>query len=129
MGVKWAPRLPPDGRSIAGELLSGTSGPAAERTLYWQWNRGVPNYTHNAALLQGGWKLVRPFVTHKEANPKDSAERPVLYHVATDPAETTDLSQQHPERLTAMLAALDAWSRAVEADRRRKDSPPAAPAR
>ena len=120
-GVPWVPRLPPDGRSLAGELLNRSSSLAAERPLYWQWNRGVPNYTHNAALLQGGWKLVRPFVTHKAANPKDSTERPVLYHLATDPAEATDLSQQHPERLAAMLAALDAWSRAVEADRRRPD--------
>lgn len=121
-GVEWAPRLPPDGRSLAGELLAPGSGLAAERPLYWQWNRGVPNYTHNAALLQDGWKLVRPFVTHQVANPRDSTEPSALYHLATDPAEATDLSQQQPERLRTMQKALDVWSRAVEADRRRPPS-------
>jgi arylsulfatase A len=124
-GIQWAPRLPSDGRSLAGELLRGVAGPAAERPLYWQWNRGDPNYTHNAALLHGAWKLVRPFVTHKQASPQDSAERPVLYHLATDPAETTDLSHQHPDRYATMLTALEAWCRAVETDRRRLDLPAA----
>lgn len=87
---------------------------------FWQWSRGVPNYTHNAALRDGPWKLVLPFVTRGE-NPRDSTEKPVLYHLPTDPGETTDLSTRHEERYRQMLERLQAWMRDVEAERRRPD--------
>ena len=85
---------------------------------YWQWNRAEPNYTHNAALREGPWKLVRPFVTR--ADPKgDSTARAMLYHLPTDPGETIDVSAQHPERLARMQAALAKWSAEVEQERTR----------
>ena len=58
-------RIPED-RRMDGEsfrdLLEG-SGDTREAPRFWQWNRGVPNYTHNAAIRQGPWKLVKPYVT------------------------------------------------------------------
>lgn len=37
------------------------------------------------------------------------AGAPQLYHLGDDPGETTDLAADHPERVAAMTAALDAW--------------------
>ena len=93
----------------------------ADRTdavRFWQWNRAAPNYTHNAALRDGPWKLVRPYVTR--ADPAgDSKVAPVLYNLATDAGESIDLARQEPARYQQMRAALEAWSRDVERERTR----------
>ncbi len=107
---------PRDGVSLVPVLAGQTDRTEAVR--FWQWNRLEPNYTHNAALRDGPWKLVRPFVTR--AAPKgDSAAAPALYHLATDPGEATDVAAQHPERTARMRAALEAWSGEVERERKR----------
>jgi arylsulfatase A-like enzyme len=107
---------PLDGVSLV-PVLNGTSD-RTDVLRFWQWNRATPNYTHNAAMRDGPWKLVKPYLTR--ANPTgDSTAAPVLYNLATDPKETTDLSQQEPARYQQMRAALDAWSREVERERTR----------
>ncbi|WP_206028735.1 sulfatase-like hydrolase/transferase [Thalassoroseus pseudoceratinae] len=105
-----------DGDSFA-PLLVGQHRESPVR--YWQWNRGRPNYTHNAAVRDGDWKFVLPFVTRK-TNPMDSDRPPALYHLANDPAETNDLAQKHPERIARMKELLKQWSRSVETDRLRE---------
>ena len=116
-GLERRSPLPLDGASFAGVLLERETS-TAERRRFWQWNRGGPNYTHNAAMREGDWKLVRPPVTHG-AIVGDSMEPFALFNLATDPAETTDLAAQHPARVERMRAALAEWSRAVEQDRLR----------
>ena len=103
-----------DGVSLTAVLFNGVDQTNVPR--FWQWNRARPNYTHNGAMRDGPWKLVRPFVTRVD-DPPDSTEQPILYHLATDPFETTNLAQQHPERYKSMLAALEAWSAEVERER------------
>lgn len=98
-------------------LLSGQSGQPATR--FWQWNRGRPNYTHNATMRDGPWKLVRPYVT-REANPEDSNEPPTLFNLADDPTESHDLSEDEVDRTARMNEALEEWCRTVERDRVRK---------
>ncbi len=107
---------PRDGASVVPVLAGREQSVAATR--FWQWNRLEPNYTHNAAMREGPWKLVRPFVL-RSAPKHDSDEIPVLYHVEQDPLETTDLAAQHPERYARMRAALQGWSEEVERERRR----------
>jgi arylsulfatase A-like enzyme len=85
---------------------------------FWQWNRAVHNYTHNLAVRDGDWKFVRPPVTRNKVA-RDSTAAPALYHLPSDPGETTDLAARHPDRLARLQAAADAWSAAVEADRTR----------
>ena len=85
---------------------------------FWQWNRSAPNYTHNAAMRDGPWKLVRPYVTRYDPT-GDSTAAPVLYNLDTDPAETTDLAAEQPARYQQMRTALAAWSREVERERAR----------
>ena len=88
---------------------------------YWQWNRGKPNYTHNAALREGAWKLVRPYVT-RQANPKDSQRKPALYNLTKDPIEQNDLARQDPERTARMERLLTTRSRSVEESRMKEDA-------
>ncbi len=49
-----------DGGSLA-DVLVGLEGNALPISRYWQWNRGVPQYSRNAAIREGDWKLVRTF--------------------------------------------------------------------
>ncbi len=115
-GLRFEPKLPIDGRSFA-PLLMEVNAPAPH-PLFWQWNRHEPNYTHNAALRDGPWKLIRPYVTKNQI--KDDSDLPhALYNLDDDPAETNDLTAQQPGRVQAMSAALDAWCREVEQERLR----------
>ncbi|WP_413433357.1 arylsulfatase [Crateriforma spongiae] len=116
-GVSHPPKLPIDGASLKG-VLSGASDPLS-RPLFWQWNRASPNYTHNAAMRMGNWKLVKPFVNRK-SNPKDSDLKPLLFDLSAEEPEQRDVSEQHPERYAEMLKELNAWSRDVERSRKRK---------
>jgi arylsulfatase A len=116
-GVPVLPGAGPiDGKSFLPVLTGATD--RTEGPWYWQWSRGVPNYTHNAAMRDGPWKLVLPYVTRAE-NPPDSRLAPVLYDLSRDPGETTDMADQQPERTARMTAQLRAWMRAVEAERLR----------
>jgi arylsulfatase A len=107
---------PREGVSLRPVLEGRTDRTDAVR--FWQWNRAQPNYTHNAAMRDGAWKLVRPFESRAELT-GDATAAPVLYHLPTDPAEAIDLSAQHPERYARMRAALAAWSEEVERERQR----------
>ncbi len=121
-GLKLPARQKPlDGVSLVPVLFGGVDRIDVPR--FWQWNRAVPNYTHNAAMREGPWKLVRPYVTRND-NPPDSKEAPVLYDLGADPIEAVDVSAQHPERFQKMQAALARWSAEVERERTRS---PAAP--
>ena len=115
-GLKHQPALPLDGRSFASLLKDG--GRISTPPRFWQWNRHEPNYTHNAAMRDGPWKLVKPFVT-KNMIKGDSDAPHQLYNLDNDPAEAADLATQYPDRLKTMREALDAWSREIENDRNR----------
>lgn len=51
---------PLDGSSFAGLLAKRFEHAERPTERFWQWNRGRPMYSHNAAVRQGDWKLVRP---------------------------------------------------------------------
>lgn len=108
---------PLDGVSLV-PLLTG-SGVSPDIARFWQWNRAVPNYTHNAAMREGPWKLVRPFVSRNLLK-GDSAVVPVLYDLTSDPAEQVDVAARYPERYGQMKAALESWSAEVERERTRR---------
>ncbi|WP_013630511.1 sulfatase-like hydrolase/transferase [Rubinisphaera brasiliensis] len=110
---------PLDGESFASVLHDGNA--EFSPTRFWQWNRGEPNYTHNAALRDGKFKLVRPYVT-RGVKLQDSTLKPVLYDLEADPAETEDVAQQHPGIYERMTAELQQLSKNVEQDRTRPDS-------
>ena len=111
------PALPPDGVSFAAHLRGAPAPPVPLR--FWQWNRAVPNYTHNLAMRDGDWKFVLPPVTRNKLA-GDSTAAPALYHAPNDPSESTDVSAQHPDRMARLRAVADAWGASVEADRTRR---------
>ena len=103
-----------DGKSFA-KLLRDPSA-LFSPTRFWQWNRGRPNYSHNAAIREGKFKLVRPFVT-RGSKLKDSTLPAVLYDVEADPAESKDVARDHPDIAKQLDKELQEWAEAVERDR------------
>lgn len=83
----------------------------------WQWNRGVPEYSYNASIRQGDWKLVQPFVSHWTIPFEQSELDPVLYNLANDPEEKSDVSGANPQIYTELRVKLKQWAREVEAGR------------
>jgi arylsulfatase A len=90
-----------DGESFA-KTLRGEKQPERE-FLY----REFPNYDGWQSVRAGDWKLVR---SNLKPRPKNAGATPKteLFNLKTDPAETRDLSAQHPEvvaRLMKLAAA------------------------
>lgn len=93
---------PPAGVTLDGvNLLPALAGGPVDRPvpMYWRWDG-------NVAWREGDWKIVV----------NESLEKPELYDLATDLAETTDLAGREPERLSAMLRRLAAYQAQVEAE-------------
>lgn len=115
-GVDDRPALPIDGVSLRDVLFDNS--PLPSRRLFWQWNRGTPRYSHNAAVREGDWKLIRPFVT-RNIPKRESAEPATLYRIGAVRGESNDLSAGNPDRRSVMMNALKKWTASVENDRRR----------
>lgn len=108
--------VPLDGGSIANILYGKDAETELPKYRFWQWNRGVPYYTHNAAMLDGKWKLVRPLATRNLVF-EESDLKPMLYNLEEDPEETIDISEKESMRYKIMKTKLEQWSREVEWDR------------
>lgn len=101
-----------DGVSFA-PLLQENGVYSAPNYRCWQWNRGVPMYSHNAALRIDNWKLVRPFVTR--GLPRGESElEPKLYDISQDPSEEHDVSSEHPRVYNRLKVMLEDWCRKME---------------
>ena len=105
-----------DGCSFAGLLSEEWPAPKLPMRRFWQWNRKTPLYTHNAAVREGDWKLVRPYVTRGIPKGESQAAKR-LYNLRDDPGEMNDLSDGQPGLSRRLLKALEAWSVEVERDR------------
>lgn len=115
-GIDHRPGLPIDGVSLRDVLFDDAQ--LASRQLFWQWNRGTPNYTHNAAVRDGQWKLVRPYVT-RNIPKQDSQERSVLFDITQSPLESDDAASNHADRTITLQQALTEWAHSVERSRNR----------
>jgi len=110
-----------DGKSFATVLKDASAQFSPMR--FWQWNRGIPNYTHNAAVREGRFKLVRPFVT-RGSKLKDSTLPDKLYNLQADPSESDDVASNHPDVARRLGQQLQRWSEEVEKDRLRQAALP-----
>ena len=107
---------PLDGRIFAGLLANDWPQAELPTQRFWQWNRGRPLYSHNAAVREGRWKLVRPYVTRNV--PRGPSDVPAqLYDLQADPGEIVNLAEQQPELRNRLLGDLEHWSEEVEYDR------------
>ncbi|MEW4490924.1 sulfatase-like hydrolase/transferase [Thalassoglobus sp. JC818] len=80
-------------------------GTIPPRPLFWASlsNSG----SRSEAMRSGDWKLV---VNHPKARPGSFENpKPELYHLKSDPGETTDESHEHPEKVEEMLDQLRSW--------------------
>ena len=95
-----------DGESIA-PLFKGRT---PKRT------HGIPfRFTKNAALIDGDFKLIRTNLRNESAW--------ALYDLKNDPAETTDVAGEQPQRYARMLAEAKAVQASIEASAEGKDYP------
>lgn len=115
-GLKSQRTLKLDGGSISDILKDTNSENSIPKPRFWQWNRGVPYYSHNAAMREGDWKLVRPYIT-RNLTMEESNQKSMLFNIKDDPKEKIDLSETEKERYNVMLVKLEQWCREVEWDR------------
>jgi arylsulfatase A len=134
-----------DGDDVLPLLAGETADVRPQR--FWQCNRYAPRIEGNAAMRDGDWKLVRPAIPElmQVTEPDRAIDRalnyrqpgritsvdtsplpeldpgpppaPLLFDLATDPFEETDLASEHPDRVRRMSGALDRWFESVERDR------------
>lgn len=114
--LQMSENLKLDGSSISSLLKGNTLRGSLPKYRFWQWNRGVPFYSHNAAVRDGNWKLVRPYVT-RNLPMGESDQKPMLYNTREDPGEKTNLAEKENERYNIMSVKLEQWCREVEWDR------------
>lgn len=93
-----------DGTSVLDELRGED---AAERTLFWE-------YGPQLAARRGRFKLTLAAREHL-GGPFDPASS-FLADLDADPAETTDVSAQHPEVAASLRAELMAWAESFDWD-------------
>ena len=95
-GAKLPTDRPLDGVSLARALEGGT---VSRGPMFWSFMDGL-------AMRDGDWKLVQG---------EDGDEEPLLFNLAEDLGEQTDLAQQEPERTAKMLQAARDWLAEVNA--------------
>ena len=94
---------PVDGQSLVPLLTTGVQPGLNNRPLFWyNPTHGVePDgavFTPTSALRKGNWRLVKNFGRPLE-----------LYDLKSDPAESVNLAQSHPEMTKELEQQLDGW--------------------
>lgn len=82
----------------------------------WQWNRGVPDYSHNAAIRRGGWKLIRPPVS-SDLPQGESSLKPELFNLKKDPGEQADMAREECDEYDTLRVMLEQRCRELEFSR------------
>jgi arylsulfatase A-like enzyme len=96
-----------DGVSLL-PLLRGDKVEWADRTLFFQWHRGdQPEKGRACAALGERWKLVR----------QQPSAPAMLFDLAADPGEKTDLASANPEVVRSLSEAYEKWFADVSATR------------
>ena len=101
-GAAGDPARPTDGRNLLPYLQGRDKGRPHQR-LYW---RSLPSY----AIRDGDWKLL------VNASPKGETVT-MLFNLAQDRSEMTDLSDRHPEIVARLTRAWTTWSDGLGAPR------------
>ncbi|RUL86115.1 sulfatase [Tautonia sociabilis] len=87
----------PDDRVIDGaSMVPAFSGEPIERSVPMFWRTHISSPDSRVAMREGDWKVVGNV----------DLTRFLLFNLAEDPGETTDLSESHPERFREMTERL-----------------------
>ncbi|QNN22239.1 arylsulfatase [Planctomycetales bacterium ZRK34] len=110
-GVDLPDGAAPDSFNVLGALL-GEPGAKGRDHLLQQ-----PNNGHRMALRVGDWKLLdhagpKPYGIHTFQ--KTEKVRYQLYNLAADPAEKTNVADQHPEKVAALIKQMDELRKAEQ---------------
>lgn len=94
----------PDGVSLV-PLLKQT-GSLQRDALYWHY----PHYSNQGgrpggAIREGDWKLIEFYENGRRE----------LFNVKSNPNESNNVSDKHPDRVAALAAKLDAWRKKLDA--------------
>jgi len=95
--------------------LSGEKKGMPHETLYWRCRTRNNNY----AVRHGDWKYVYATEGTEQPGPKQTPARDMLFDLAEDVGETTDLSEQHTEKLRELKAMFAKWDAEMDADCRK----------
>ncbi len=121
------PSRPFDGIDLTPILTGSASG--AKRELGWrrrEWNldRGGYNNVWAEAYIKGDWKYIREFkeapgfARSVEGGYPETGYLELLYNLANDVHEDSNLAHEAPEKLAELRAAFEAWkARTVDPDR------------
>ena len=82
-------------------FLTGKTKQAPHKYLFWRMWRA-------AAVRRDNWKLIR-IASDPLADNDKTLLPPMLINLETDPAETTNIADKHPEITAELLAALKKW--------------------
>ena len=106
----------PDNLTIDGvsllPLLEGKGKDWADRMIFLQCERGMTVHRYkNCAVISDRFKLIGYPNTFEERELVTSHHNPVLelYDISSDPGETTNLTDLHPDMLNKLRAAYDNW--------------------
>jgi arylsulfatase A-like enzyme len=100
-GVQIKPDWKLDGVNLVPFLDGKNTGPP-HAALYWRFGEQM-------AIRKGQWKLVRPDLDLDVPFVK-IAERPMLFNLAQDIGEKTDLSAKHPEKVQELQKDWQQWN-------------------
>ncbi len=101
-----------DGRSLL-PLLRGDKVAWADRELFFQWHRGdQPQLFRSFAVRAQRFKLVAP-----QGAGSEPAPAPMLFDMAADPGEQTDVAAAHPEVAASLRESYHRWFEGVRATR------------
>jgi arylsulfatase A-like enzyme len=98
------PDKPLDGVDLV-SYLNGTKASAPHETLYWGFNAEVPRW----AVRHGDWKLTRDIEDYKAQKLWPKGVVTELHNIATDPGETRNLADKHPEIVKQLTDLKDAF--------------------
>ncbi len=100
-GVAIKPDWKLDGVNLLPHLTGAKKEPP-HAALYWRFGEQM-------AIRKGDWKLVRPDYSPDMPWGK-VAERPMLFNLAQDIGEATDLAARHPERVAELQQEWSRWN-------------------
>lgn len=100
-----------DGLNLRPFLTGETKRPPHE-ALFWR----SRTMSGNHAARVGDWKFVHSTEGDAKAGPRQTPGRDMLFHIADDIGEKSDLAMTHTEKLTEIKRLYEAWSDSVDAD-------------